>query len=378
MEINKLNKTKFFLLLIIILLPARASIANTIEQETSSGYAPLGAPKNVYVNFAINRLVYIDYVAEEFEIDFYFQMWWEVDPVELNNKLSQDGLSLHNKMPIEYRYLDWCPENDFINAKSISSFRNEQQYVYEQGHIFSETRYMGVFYNEMQLQDFPFDSQDLNITLEDFSKTKEELVYKYGSPYQKDDYTSDTIIIDSEEAFETNLSSSEFRLNEDVRCIITDHLYEFTAGKDVYSQTQLILNITRESGYYMSKIVFVTLLIVVMSWCVFFMDVNDIGSRAGFSITAFLALVGHNFTSNSILPRIPYLTIMDYLTLGSSIMVFLAALENLVVYLVCKKNELKCSSNEPVSIKASDIDKISIWAFPSLLLVLILYVYVLI
>ena len=183
----------------------------------------------------------------------------------------------------------------------------------------------------MDLKDFPFDKQDLTIHLEDFSKTSSELIYQYGSPFSSNLAKIDTCLIPSKSAFETDVDFSEFYLNDIVKAISTDHVYEFTATPQTYSEHQFVLNVSRKKGFYFTKVISISLLIVLMSWIVFFIDVSDLQGRIGFSITAFLALTAHNFVINDLLPMISYLTTMDYIVLGTNILVFFTVIESFVV-----------------------------------------------
>ena len=365
-----LKGLRTFMLTSILLLSTMPLFSSTPIQVNAKEQ-----PRNVYISYAINRIFGIDYVAETFEIDFYLQMLWRVDTETLKKKLNSDRKVLKDEMIVDPKYLDWYPVSDFMNAQSVTPHGGENRYLYKNGFILSDVRYKGVFYNRMQLKKFPFDDQNLIILLEDFSKTNKELIFRYGTPFERPEVERDTIMIESKEIFETDLNFSEFRLNQEVNFITTDHLYEYTANRDVYSQAQLILSISRETGFYLSKIISISLLIVIMSWIVFFMGADRIEERSGFSITAFLALIGHNFVTNSVLPKIPYLTIMDYITLGASVLIFLTAIENIVVYLIHVKNKSVRSNNGRVKVKAATIDRICIWVFPALLILLCIYLF---
>lgn len=298
-------------------------------------------PKKVYVNYAINRIVDINYVQQTFEIDFYFQMYWETDSLFLQRSYAlKENRKLQNGDIVDPAMLEWAPENDFTNALEIHP-KQPVHYIYSDGYILYDSRYHGIFYNEMKLFDFPFDDQDLVITLEDFKKTKSEMVYCYGSPFEPAMH-GDTISIDGHQAFETDLNFSEFHLNKDVKAIIDANVYEFTPDKDTFSRLRLVLNISREPGFYLTKVVSISIIIVMLSWVIFFMSPKKFTERASFGITAFLALTSHNFIINTLLPKISYLTTMDYFTLGTNILVCIPILETLIgrlIYVHSKKDD---------------------------------------
>jgi len=301
--------------------------------------------KEVYINYAVNQLTNIDYVNQTFEIDFYFQQYWKIDSIDLIDSTAKDS-SIPNGTEIDLTRLTWYPKNDFTNAISIEPI-GDISYSCIDGYILMDARYKGTFYKQMDLKDFPFDNQDLTIHLEDFIKTIDELVYQYGSPFDPNVVAVDTCLISSTSAFETDTDFSEFHLNDVVKAISTEHEYEFTANPQTYSELQFVLNVSRKKGFYFSKVISISLLIVLMSWIVFYMNVSDLQSRVGFSITAFLALTAHNFVVNDLLPMISYLTTMDHIVLGTNILVFFTVIENIVVARIASKVSIE---------KAKEID----------------------
>lgn len=327
--------------------------------------------RKVYIKYTVNTIDGIDYVAQTFAIDFYFQMWWKVDQQSLSQLLQRDQVELKENLIIPLKYLSWVPENDFINAQSIEAKRTPE-YIYDEGgYILFDMRYQGVFHNEMDLKKFPFDEQDLAIELEDFTKRKEELVFVYGAPSDSITNRQDTLLLSSKDAFETELKFPEFYLDTTVKSIIGEHEYNMVGKAEYYSQSKFVLHVARETDYYLLKIISISCLIVIMSWIVFYMPPSSFNERSSYSITAFLALVGHNYLTNSLLPLIPYLTMMDYITMGTNLLVFFTLVVNLTVYILHKKS----SFIKKYAFIAKTIDRICRWLFPLILLLLLRGVY---
>jgi hypothetical protein len=64
-----------------------------------------------------------------------------------------------------------------------------------------------------------------------------------------------------------------------------------------------------------------------MSWAVFWLDPVHLGTQVGLSATTMVILVIFQLNLGAVLPRVSYLTRVDYFTLGSLILVFLALVE---------------------------------------------------
>ena len=66
------------------------------------------------------------------------------------------------------------------------------------------------------------------------------------------------------------------------------------------------------------------ILVVMMSWAAFWVQRDQIGVRIGVATSSILTLIAHRFVLSSQLPRLPYMTRMDYFTVGSTFLVFMA------------------------------------------------------
>jgi len=81
------------------------------------------------------------------------------------------------------------------------------------------------------------------------------------------------------------------------------------------------------AGYYVWKIIFPLVLIVFMSWTVFWINPENAGAQIGLATSSMLTLIAYRFILGNLLPRVSYLTELDYFTLGATILVFLALVE---------------------------------------------------
>jgi hypothetical protein len=80
-------------------------------------------------------------------------------------------------------------------------------------------------------------------------------------------------------------------------------------------------------NHHVIKFIVPLILIVMMSWVVFWIDPKESGSQLSVAVTAALTLIAYHIALASKLPDIPYLTRMDRFLFGSTLMVFSALLE---------------------------------------------------
>jgi cadmium resistance protein CadD (predicted permease) len=113
--------------------------------------------------------------------------------------------------------------------------------------------------------------------------------------------------------------------------------------------------------YYAIKIVTPLLLIVAMSWLVFWIDPKELGSNISVAITAMLTLIAYRFSIGELVPKVSYLTRLDYFILGSTLMVFLALLLVIITSNLTKSGQAQL---------AKSIDKWSRIIFPVMLIII--------
>jgi hypothetical protein len=87
------------------------------------------------------------------------------------------------------------------------------------------------------------------------------------------------------------------------------------------------VELARQPGYYLAKVILPLALIVFMSWIVFWIDPREIGSQIGVSTTSMLTLIAYRFSLDQLLPPVSYLTRIDIYVLGSTVLVFLSLVE---------------------------------------------------
>lgn len=80
----------------------------------------------------------------------------------------------------------------------------------------------------------------------------------------------------------------------------------------------------RYATYYIWQVLFTMVLIVMMSWAAFWVQRDHVGVRIGIATSSMLTMIAHRFILASQLPRLSYMTRMDYFTVGSTFLVFLA------------------------------------------------------
>jgi len=125
-------------------------------------------------------------------------------------------------------------------------------------------------------------------------------------------------------------------------------------------------NAKRHLGYYIWKIMVPLVIVVLMSWTVFWIDPVKIEAQLAVAATAMLTIIAYQFTLSNMLPKISYFTQMDYFIVGSNILVFLALLEAVVSSAVARENKEKL---------ARQFDRFSRYVFPTIYCIVLLITF---
>jgi hypothetical protein len=105
----------------------------------------------------------------------------------------------------------------------------------------------------------------------------------------------------------------------------------------------LEIEVSRKHGYYIFKIILPILLILSLCWSSVWLHPKEIQSRLTVTIVCLLSLIAYNFVIDAEIPKLEYLTIMDFIILISYIYAAIPCLLAVISYnLVCNNKEQLC------------------------------------
>ena len=84
-----------------------------------------------------------------------------------------------------------------------------------------------------------------------------------------------------------------------------------------FDSVQIDIIVDRKSGYYIFKIIVPIILILMICWSSVWINPREIESRLTITIVCLLSLIAYNFVIDADMPKLEYLTIMDYIILIS-------------------------------------------------------------
>ena len=157
--------------------------------------------------------------------------------------------------------------------------------------------------NDFNLKSFPFDKQKIILQIEN---------ERYSLDEWKAGLTTWTLIQLNEFAKENQITGWDIT-NYDMSY---KSFYNPFYG-DIGDGFEVILEIERKSGYYIFKIILPIVLILMVCWSVVWISPKELESRLTITIVCLLSLIAYNFVIDKDLPKLEYLTVLDWLILIS-------------------------------------------------------------
>lgn len=244
----------------------------------------------------------IDDANQNFEANVYIRLRWT------DKRLANPGGGTR-QVPLSEV---WNPRILLANRQGlVSKSLPEVVQVAPDGTVIYHQRYTGKLSQPLSLSQFPMDSHTFTIQFVSAGYREDEL-----------EFVPDSLKSVEGGAIADQLSLPDWRLlgYEILRLTYSPIELLRTAGFAFRFQAE------RYVAYYLWQVVLPLAVVVVMSWAAFWVGREHVGVRIGVATSSILTLIAHRFVLASLLPRLPYMTRMDYFTVGSTLLVFLALL----------------------------------------------------
>ncbi len=181
------------------------------------------------------------------------------------------------------------------------------------GMVTYHQRYTGKLSQPLKLSDFPMDTHSFTIQFVAIGYSADELEFSAHTIRRKD-------LVITGGSMATELSLPDWKV---IGYATSAMPYNPIAGLNS-AGFAFTFEARRYVAYYLWQVVLPLVVVVIMSWAAFWVDTEHIGVRIGVATSSILTLIAHRFVLASLLPRLPYMTRMDYFTVGSTLLVLFA------------------------------------------------------
>lgn len=307
----------------VSLLPLReghcADLPEALRLEAVRPGAESG-PTRLSVGVWLADISRIDSASQTFSANLFFALSWR-DPSLAHGQPSVKKYDLKDI---------WHPNWFVVNAVAkLESSLPEIAEVAGDGTVYYRQRFIGSFTQSLDLREFPFDHATFRIHFVTVGNRPAEIQFV---PNEKLVAAG----VPNAAGVAQELTLQDWRVTGSATRVSPYQVapgYEI-AGYDFEFQAK------RLRQHYIVKVIIPLLLIVMMSWLVFWIDQSMGSSQISVAVTSMLTLIAYRFSVGSEVPKLPYLTDLDAFILVSSLLVFLALIE-VVVTTILWFNERK-------------------------------------
>ncbi|KAK2147241.1 hypothetical protein LSH36_562g01004 [Paralvinella palmiformis] len=216
----------------------------------------------------------IDEMNMDFAVTIYFRQRW-VDP-----RLMFDEMDHY--VPLNYNLYNriWVPDINFKNMK-VGSFRditvpNRLIYVYPSGEVYYSQGLNLQLECSMDLSKYPMDTQSCQIKLGSFGYTEEDIIVQWrniSKPVQ---------------------TAEDFELAEFLFTGVDfgDCTKAYVTG--TFSCRNATLGFERKFVYYLIQVYIPSVLVVILSWVAFWIDIDAVPARISLGLLTVLTMTTQN------------------------------------------------------------------------------------
>ncbi|NXJ09489.1 GLRA4 protein, partial [Odontophorus gujanensis] len=306
-----------------------------------------GPPVNVTCNIFINSFGSVTETTMDYRVNVFLRQQWN-DPRLAYHEYPDDSLDLDPSM------LDsiWKPDLFFANEKGANFHEvttdNKLLRIFKNGNVLYSIRLTLILSCPMDLKNFPMDIQTCTMQLESFGYTMNDLIFEWLEEQEAvqvaEGLTLPQFILRDEKDlgyctkyYNTGETPETPGCPQHGMGSLTHTGPDFLAGK--FTCIEVKFHLERQMGYYLIQMYIPSLLIVILSWVSFWINMDAAPARVGLGITTVLTMTTQSAGSRASLPKVSYVKAIDIWMAVCLLFVFAALLEYAAVNFVSRQHK---------------------------------------
>jgi hypothetical protein len=226
----------------------------------------------------------------------------------------------------------WRPQLVIINVVEPRQTYETSLRVEPDGLVSYVERFDALVTSTFHLKAFPFDTQRLEVIVHPFSDQQRSVVF---IPSQSP--------VSTATEFNTYSSLESWRLKSLTFDI--GSAASLFAGGHTISEARFEITVERRYGFYLWKVFLPLLLMVIVSWSVFWFDPPEASSQVTIAVTTILTIIAFALAISLTLPRVAYLTFADGFFLTCYVFAFVTMVELTAVHVAYRNERRKLAAS---------------------------------
>lgn len=359
----------------------RAVLDKLLNNEQYDPRIPPDFDKDVATAVTIQMHIVSFHSVNEMSMDytmtFYLRRSWMDERLAFPTFLKSEVLELDTHLVDKL----WVPDIFFRNEKSASvhnvTVPNRLLHLHRNGTVLYSSRLSMTLSCPMDLNLFPMDTQVCPIIIQSYAFSTSNVVFRWQ------DFPRSITMSEGWEA------SGHF-FESGIKTLPCGNLFE-----DTYACVMATFQLQRNFGYFLVHVYLPTVLVVILSWIGFWIDVGATPARITIGVMSVLTMATQSSGAQALLPRVSYIKAIDVWMAVCVAFVFASLLEFAYVNVLNRRHQVyrrimddlrkrretedACIDSQGVIVDTSKcldgvvgrgpdprrVDKISRWAFPS-------------
>ena len=286
--------------LTLVTLESELTTVQTQSNEFPSSPPQVKGPLEVTVSFDLRDIDHIDDEAETFEFTGVIKLSW-LDPRKAFNPATEGAEEKIYQGDFQFNevYSGWFPQLILVNQSGLYEKHGVLLRVRSDGSLSLYETVNAVGKIDLDLRRYPVDQQRLKAVFHVLGFESNEIALRLEPDYNDGDLKIDETI----QLPQWQLMGIESSIGTRNTPLI---------GKGATTSTFTVSIDVQRSYFFILRLVILPLIIIVMlSWSVFWMDKSSLGDRIGVSFIGILTAVTYQVILSEILPRISYFTLIN-------------------------------------------------------------------
>ena len=340
-----------YLTTVLLLIPM---LFSGQEETFIRGIPIVDGPLEVRMGFNLSNITDVNAKAETIDIEgAIFLMWKDErlaydpslvgypDDYEMGDYSLVPRKIYQGDFAVKEIFEGWRPHLLIQNGISDRTITKMMVGIWPDGTSFYGEAFHSSVETPMDLQLFPFDEQKLTVHIQPILYKRNQLILV------PDDNLSNT--------WEHNIGIAQWKHEEFTFDENTIEMKSMSGIKQEKSEMIATLTIKRLPHHFLLSTILPLVVLVCLSWIVFWMDEESMPDRINVSFIGILSVVAYYFVIQDNIPNIPYFTLIDSFII---VTFFILAASVIISVVVDKLNKA-----DRVAL-GDKIDYISRWAFP--------------
>ncbi len=256
--------------------------------DTNAGPA---TPRKVELGVYILDITDIDEPGGKFTLHVLLGVYWQ-DPAQAHEGTT--ARIFREDIAIEEVNTIWRPMVEFNRTTAPAEIHHSLLRIYPNGRVEFERQMTVQIATQLDLRKLPFDTQQLKLELESFQ------------------YLADAVEVElpaKNLRIATQISLPQWNPGKLTSHVAPQYREEYD---ETYSRATVTLEVKRHTQFYIWQMMVPLGIVLAMAFAVFFLPPKDLSDRMSVIIASLLTVVALSYSLHSGLPKISYLTVIDW------------------------------------------------------------------